>query len=290
MRAAPSYSGWIFSLLSLCWLPLRLQVLSDEDAALLLKEDRLSASDKRKRDEVRAQVIAEIQSTEQSYVNTLDALTTCFVQPLKERMSTKAFHDIKPDAVDILCSNLETLANFHHMFISQLMLVPAASAAAAAATADAAAPAAPAAPAAAANAASTTPSIPSVFLRFSEFFRLYIPYLNGYEKALNTFNSLHKHKKFQEWLSTDVREKLKAHAIANGASQLDLLSYMIQPVQRVPRYVLLLKELKVMQQWRCSPAILAVCLWHRSLTEFDFHSYLCVYSAKPLLITRNSAR
>jgi len=135
-----------------------------------------------------------------------------------------------------MCSNLETLTNFHHMFIQSLAQV------------QPAAPASPLAPASSIPAGSpplpVPPSIPSVFLKFSEFFRLYIPYLNGYEKSLNTFNELRKHKKFAEWLAGEVRVAFKAHALATNSSQLDLLSYMIQPVQRVPRYVLLLKELK----------------------------------------------
>lgn len=134
----------------------------------------------------------------------------------------------------------ETLHNFHHNFIHSLSAVKAVDESAAN---DVAAPPVASADAAAAAAASS-PGIPTIFLQYSDFFRLYIPYLNGYERCLTTFNELRKHKKFSDWLNTDVRNRLKEHAAASGTSQLDLLSYMIQPVQRVPRYVLLLKELK----------------------------------------------
>ena len=200
----------------------------------------MTPADKAKRDEVRAQVISEIQSTEKSYVQSLDALSTCFVQPLIERMksSKTAFSDISPTLVEYLTSNLETLTNFHHTFIQSLLLVPAALPAAAAA------PASSPTPAVAASSASPAAgplSIPALFLRYADFFRLYIPYLNGYERSLNTFNDLRKHKKFSEWLNTDVKAALQKHAQNCGTNVLDLQSYMIQPVQRVPRYVLLLK-------------------------------------------------
>jgi len=176
-----------------------------------------------------------------------------------------------------LCSNLETLTNFHRTFMEALTEVPMASdseeeiqreeerrekartewermkgqgasdtdaAAAAAATLDndSSTTASTATPAQ--SSSSPANSLPSLFLRYSEFFRLYIPYLNNYEPSLRAFNELRTHKHFSAWLAGDVRVGLRAHAAALHAPDLDLLSYMIQPVQRVPRYVLLLKELR----------------------------------------------
>lgn len=243
-----------------------LQLLSDEDALLLAKEDRLTPADKAKRDEVRAQVISEIQSTEKSYVQSLDALSTCFVQPLIERMksSKTAFSDISPTLVEYLTSNLETLTNFHHTFIQSLVLVPAVAPAAAAAAAGGAA-ASPSPAAASSASPSVAPlSIPALFLRYADFFRLYIPYLNGYERSLNTFNDLRKHKKFSEWLNTDVKAALLKHAQNCGTNVLDLQSYMIQPVQRVPRYVLLLKVSLAIASPACVCAPLSCRLASRS--------------------------
>jgi hypothetical protein len=225
-------------------------VQSEEDAALIAKDARLTPAQRAKRDEQRALVIKEIQTTERSYVQALDALQDAFVTPLKAKMAgDKPFSDVTQAQVNAMCSNLETLHNFHHNLIQSLETVQpddmpfdfSSADAAAAAAASSSPPASPIQP--------TSPShgsIPAIFLRFSEFFRLYIPYLNGYERSLNTFNELRKHKKFSEWLNVDVRQGLQAAVEKNGGhmSALDLQSYMIQPVQRVPRYVLLLKELK----------------------------------------------
>jgi len=62
---------------------------------------------------------------------------------------------------------------------------------------------------------------------------VYVQYLNDYPKMLEIQTSLGKKKAFREFMA-NVRTHLPS----------DLMSLMIQPVQRVPRYVLLLKELK----------------------------------------------
>jgi len=220
-------------------------VVSEEDAALIAKDARLTPAERIKRDEQRALVIAEIQSTERSYVQALDALQVAFVTPLKEKMaSDKPFSDVTPAQVAAMCSNLETLVNFHHNFIASINTVRPTDSMSAESAAAAAAVLSPTAAASSSPSSPSHGSIPAIFLRFSEFFRLYIPYLNGYEQSLNTFNELRKHKKFSDWLNGDVKNALKEQATKNGTTPLDLLSYMISPVQRVPRYVLLLKELK----------------------------------------------
>ena len=53
--------------------------------------------------------------------------------------------------------------------------------------------------------------------------------MNGYEKSLATINSMRKNKKFQQFLE-DERKKDDA----------SLISYLILPVQRIPRCVLVL--------------------------------------------------
>ena len=67
---------------------------------------------------------------------------------------------------------------------------------------------------------------------------MYTQYLNGYEKSIAAINNLRSHKKFQEWM-TEVRSKLQK------IGGLDLMSYMIMPVQRIPRYVLLLRVSRI---------------------------------------------
>lgn len=77
-------------------------------------------------------------------------------------------------------------------------------------------------------------AIAQPFLKIVQFLQMYVTFLNGYPLMLDTHTSLRKNKKFQEFMAKQATEL--------GA--MDLMSYMIQPVQRVPRYVLLLAELK----------------------------------------------
>lgn len=76
-----------------------------------------------------------------------------------------------------------------------------------------------------------------VFIKYARYFRLYTEYLNGYQTCVDTLTALRQNRKFQQFMQT-VKQNLAS------AGTLDLMSYMIMPVQRVPRYVLLLTELK----------------------------------------------
>ena len=60
-------------------------------------------------------------------------------------------------------------------------------------------------------------------------------YVNGYEKSISVLDKLNGNKKFQKLLEEN-REKY-----GHGKT---LAFYLIMPVQRIPRYVLLFKTLK----------------------------------------------
>jgi len=70
------------------------------------------------------------------------------------------------------------------------------------------------------------------FERMADFLKMYTQYINGYDLAMETINKLSKKSKFRKFL--------QATQTSVGQS---LMSFLIMPVQRIPRYVLLLKEL-----------------------------------------------
>jgi hypothetical protein len=78
-------------------------------------------------------------------------------------------------------------------------------------------------------------SVPEVFLKYSDYLKMYTQYLSNYPNMMKAVGSLRSHAKFQH-LFKELKNSQKL--------SLDLTSYLIQPVQRVPRYVLLLKELR----------------------------------------------
>jgi FYVE/RhoGEF/PH domain-containing protein 5/6 len=78
--------------------------------------------------------------------------------------------------------------------------------------------------------------IGEVFLKFLPFFKTYTLYVNNYETIQKTIKHLQdKDDDFKIWLAKQARDpRLRG---------LGLDSYQIMPIQRIPRYELLLKEL-----------------------------------------------
>jgi hypothetical protein len=74
-----------------------------------------------------------------------------------------------------------------------------------------------------------------IFLKMAPFLKMYTAYSNKYEEGINTFNTmLKKNEKF----AALIKEQQAASGLTNG-----LFDLLIQPIQRVPRYSLLLKDL-----------------------------------------------
>ncbi|KAL7712655.1 Rho/RAC guanine nucleotide exchange factor [Entamoeba marina] len=79
-------------------------------------------------------------------------------------------------------------------------------------------------------------SIGEAFQRFIPYLRVYYQYIGNSDIALHTLQDLEKSVKVDEFL-TQLRLQIPFH------NQLDLRGYLIMPVQRLPRYNLLLKDL-----------------------------------------------
>lgn len=74
-----------------------------------------------------------------------------------------------------------------------------------------------------------------VFLKFLSFLKIYSDYASDYQTALNNYNRLTRE-------SPSLAAKLEERK-SNSPSKLRFEDYIIMPVQRVPRYLLLLGEL-----------------------------------------------
>jgi len=81
----------------------------------------------------------------------------------------------------------------------------------------------------------TEADISHVLLKNAPFLKLYTQYVASYDRILQTMTRLSKSTTFQEYLHT--KQKMKE------VKGLDIMSFFIMPVQRVPRYELLLREL-----------------------------------------------
>jgi len=152
----------------------------------------------------RETVVAELISTEGSYLHNIQTLIFKFLHPL--RSDSKI--GVSKAQVEAIFSNIELLASFHTTFLMALQ--------------------------------QNQKKISTVFLKYADYLKLYTNYLNGYETALENLNSLKANRRFQEFLKS-----LRSDPEIGPNT---LMSYLIMPVQRVPRYELLLKELK-----KCTP-------------------------------------
>ena len=77
-------------------------------------------------------------------------------------------------------------------------------------------------------------SIGKLFIEFGNFFRLYTDYCNNTDvsqEKMKAFEKGRKYKKYRAWLETQEKE------VGMG-----LESFLITPIQRIPRYELLLMQ------------------------------------------------
>jgi len=177
-----------------------------EKAAKIEKEANMTEEDKVKQTNRKQKVTEELVATEKNYCKTLDVVHNYWVIPVKAKANDKAYH-LSHDNARCLTSNWETLAQMHTGLLGDIT--------------------------------EKGKSVGEAFVKFSDYLKLYSVYLDGYSKILSTLQDLKSNKKFQLFLYL-VLQNIEA----SGEKSMDLTSYLIQPVQRVPRYVMLLKEIR----------------------------------------------
>eukprot|EP01122_Echinamoeba_exundans_P017841 TRINITY_DN9794_c0_g1_i1.p1 TRINITY_DN9794_c0_g1~~TRINITY_DN9794_c0_g1_i1.p1 ORF type:complete len:839 (-),score=226.46 TRINITY_DN9794_c0_g1_i1:118-2271(-) len=146
----------------------------------------------------------EILTSERSYVDTLDQFVKNFLQPLKEGSKS---HIITEQERGVLFSDIETIIALNKMFLVQVE-----------------------------NRLrfyTNKTLIADIFLSFLPHFKMYTQYCYNYPNALATMTKLtEENSKFKSFIK-------KAESIM----QKRFMDVLITPVQRVPRYVLLLDTL-----------------------------------------------
>ena len=98
--------------------------------------------------------------------------------------------------------------------------------------------------------------ISQVFIKTGQALKIYIEYVNNYETAMNTFRknrsipafqklcnvNKKKYKKLFLFSSSNFFLKIKKEEQKKDPKKNDLPSLLVMPIQRIPRYILLLKE------------------------------------------------
>jgi len=158
----------------------------------------------------RDNVIREIISTEASYLGGLRQVNTAFIEPLRAvSEASSSAGTLSAIEAAALFSNLESLMIFSEQFLFELEQEY--------------------------DCKGDSMLVGNLFARLAPLMRMYTQYVNNYQSSVSTWHLLQKRAAFAALV-----EDLKArHSLPHT-----LPTYLIMPVQRLPRYVLLLAELR----------------------------------------------
>ncbi|KAG2389438.1 hypothetical protein C9374_013998 [Naegleria lovaniensis] len=155
----------------------------------------------------RNSLISEIVHTEETYVKSLTLIQRLYIDPLKNADSDAKRFNVTMLDIQNIFNNLSTILSMHKIFLMTLK-----------------------------QRLEQWPKvyIGESFLNQSFFFLFYVEYVNGYNQSSNTLRELRqKNREFHSFLNETKKNK--------ECKGLSLESYLILPIQRLPRYKLLLK-------------------------------------------------
>ncbi|KAL6073059.1 Rho guanine nucleotide exchange factor (GEF) 17 [Balamuthia mandrillaris] len=158
-------------------------------------------------DEKRANIVLEIMHTEQTYINNMRQMLKNYKGPLKTLAMTSEEVDIED--IKHMFSNVHLILPLNEELLTNIQQRV--------------------------DSWSPTQKLGDVFLRMAPFLKMYNEYGNNYKYALSLYNKyVAECPKFVETLGL-------CKAACKPPTNLE--SYMINPIQRIPRYNLLLEDL-----------------------------------------------
>jgi len=157
----------------------------------------------------RTQVVMELYATEINYVSNLEKIVNCFMKPLRAIFDESKKGGITKENIDSIFCNVEDILVRHQNFLKKLKQVV--------------------------DQWSNETLLSPLFENIHEYISFYIPYFNNYENSYETIDKCMKVPAFEESIKmVEGVKKLERN---------DLKSLLILPVQRIPRYILYLKEI-----------------------------------------------
>ncbi|XP_070601324.1 FYVE, RhoGEF and PH domain-containing protein 2 isoform X1 [Erythrolamprus reginae] len=153
-------------------------------------------------------IALELLETEQAYVLRLHLLDQVFFSELmKEARTTKAFPE---DVIKMIFSNISSIYQFHSQFFLPELKKRM-------------------------EDWDSNPRIGDIIQKVAPFLKMYSEYVKNFNKAMHLIDVWsEKALPFQELISTIQKREVSAN--------LTLRHHMLEPIQRIPRYELLLKE------------------------------------------------
>lgn len=158
----------------------------------------------------RIKIINEILDTEKTYYNHLKNCVNVYMKPLTDQVGTNN-ELISLKNIKEIFSSIDIIENMHSSFLVDLenRIKNASSG-----TSDA-----------------DEAKVGDVFIRLVDCLRLYKAYISNYDKAIETLSDHLEKPKFRQWIDTQ-KETHQTLSLAN---------ILICPIQRIPRYSLLLQ-------------------------------------------------
>eukprot|EP01133_Synstelium_polycarpum_P010927 gene10927-12734_t len=152
----------------------------------------------------RHNIVKEIVSTEEVYVKNLEHLTKVYFQPIQENASKL---NIKPEVLKRMFSNIEVIQNYNKSLLDELRPII--------------------------EQWSNSKKIGNIFIQFIYLLKVYTQYVKEYSVSYEVVNQNRRNNsKFEAFINE--REVVDGKSIGD---------YLILPVQRIPRYTLLLSDL-----------------------------------------------
>eukprot|EP01125_Pyxidicula_operculata_P004908 TRINITY_DN1817_c0_g1_i2.p1 TRINITY_DN1817_c0_g1~~TRINITY_DN1817_c0_g1_i2.p1 ORF type:complete len:764 (+),score=191.86 TRINITY_DN1817_c0_g1_i2:34-2325(+) len=172
-----------------------------------LQRKNFSKSNRMKR--VRLRIIQEILDTERTYIKNLEVLMNVFYEPLKKSVESSS-PLLNVTQLNTIFGDIKLIIPLNQQLFEELQECVS-------------------------KGPDNATKIGEIFVKMSPALKLYTQYVNNYENAIQTLNTLRKSTKFQSFL--------KKQSNLPETNKLQIDSFQIMPIQRIPRYELLLRDL-----------------------------------------------
>lgn len=149
----------------------------------------------------------EIVETEIRYCEALELLEGIYIKKLQKEKAKADKYDLQPKTFDALIMNLPTLIPINMAFLKELK--------------------------------ATDPlEVATVLDKYSDMFKIYTDYTNEFDVCMSTLSELKRNNKKLRPILEEIDKQLQL-----VGPKVNLMAYLIMPVQRIPRYQLLLRSL-----------------------------------------------
>ncbi|KAM9958204.1 hypothetical protein ACTFIW_001064 [Dictyostelium discoideum] len=166
-------------------------------------------AEEKEKEKKRKMIAQEILQTEKVYVQKLRAIVDVYLTPFKVAATENPHPPLTLDQIHSIFSEILIIFNYNSHFYSKLDERM--------------------------KENSNLLILGDLFLSITDFLKSYSVYVNNYTKAMSTLEKVKKNPNVEALLQTFQQNP--------ACDSLDLNSLLIMPVQRVPRYILLLNEL-----------------------------------------------